>query len=117
MQTPNMADEKLKKLIEIFPNIVTETIDEDGNVVRAIDKDILEQEISSKVVEGREERYQFTWPDKKQSILAANAPISKTLRPCRDESKTSIQQKTCTSKETTLKYSNSYKKHTSVKSK
>lgn len=87
MQTPNMADEKLKKLIEIFPNIVTETIDEDGNVVRAIDKDILEQEISSKVVEGREERYQFTWPDKKQSILAANAPISKTLRPCRDESK------------------------------
>ena len=87
MQTPNMADEKLKKLIEIFPNIVTETIDEDGNVVRAIDKDILEQEISSKVVEGREERYQFTWPDKKQSILAANAPISKTLRPCREESK------------------------------
>ncbi|MDU7502700.1 MAG: site-specific DNA-methyltransferase, partial [Finegoldia magna] len=63
------------------------TIDEDGNVVRAIDKDILEQEISSKVVEGREERYQFTWPDKKKSILAANAPISKTLRPCRDESK------------------------------
>ena len=87
MQTPNMADEKLKKLIEIFPNIVTETIDEDGNVVRAIDKDILEQEISSKVVEGREERYQFTWPDKKQAILAANAPISKTLRPCREESK------------------------------
>lgn len=87
MQTPNMADEKLKKLIEIFPNIVTETIDEDGNVVRAIDKDILMQEISSKVVEGREERYQFTWPDKKQSILAANAPISKTLRPCREESK------------------------------
>lgn len=87
MQTPNMADENLKKLIEIFPNIVTETIDEDGNVVRAIDKDILEQEISSKVVEGREERYQFTWPDKKQAILAANAPISKTLRPCRNESK------------------------------
>ncbi|WP_392436175.1 site-specific DNA-methyltransferase [Finegoldia magna] len=87
MQTPNMADGKLKKLIEIFPNIVTETIDEDGNVVRAIDKDILEQEISTKVVEGREERYQFTWPDKKQSILAANAPISKTLRPCRAESK------------------------------
>lgn len=87
MQTPNMADENLKKLIEIFPNIVTETIDEDGNVVRAIDKDMLEQEISTKVVEGREERYQFTWPDKKQAILASNAPISKTLRPCRKESK------------------------------
>lgn len=87
MQTPNMADENLKRLTEIFPNIVTETIDEDGNVVRAIDKNMLEQEISTKIVEGREERYQFTWPDKKQSILAANAPISKTLRPCRDESK------------------------------
>ena len=47
----------------------------------------MEQEISTKVVEGREERYQFTWPDKKQAILAANAPISKTLRPCREESK------------------------------
>ena len=87
MQSPNMADKKLKKLIEIFPNIVTETIDKDGNVVRAIDKDMLEQEISTKVVEGREERYQFTWPDKKQAILAANAPISKTLRPYREESK------------------------------
>ena len=80
-------NKKLKKLIEIFPNIVTETIDKDGNVVRAIDKDMLEQEISTKVVEGREERYQFTWPDKKQAILAANAPISKTLRPYREESK------------------------------
>lgn len=86
MQTPNMADEKLKKLIEIFPNIVTETIDKDGNLVRAIDKDILTQEISTKVIEGREERYQFTWPDKRQAIIASNAPTSNTLRPCREES-------------------------------
>lgn len=55
-------------------------------MVRAIDKDVLMQEIAVKVVDGREERYQFTWPDKKKSVLLANAPISKTLRPCREES-------------------------------
>lgn len=65
---------------------MTETIDENGEVVRAIDKDVLMQEIAVKVVDGREERYQFTWPDKKKSVLLANAPISKTLRPCREES-------------------------------
>lgn len=86
MKTPNMADENLRKLIEIFPNIVTETIDEDGNLVRAIDKDMLEQEISTKVVDGPKERYQFTWPEKKQSILAANAPTTNTLRPSVEDS-------------------------------
>lgn len=87
MQTRNQAEDKFKKLQELFPNAVTEVMNENGEIEKAIDKDVLMQEISSKVVEGREERYQFTWPDKKQSILAANAPISKTLRPCRDESK------------------------------
>ena len=86
MQTSNKANENFKKLAELFPNAVTEALDENGEVVRAIDKDILMQEISCKVVDGREERYQFTWPDKKKAILAANAPISKTLRPCREES-------------------------------
>lgn len=86
MQTVNKADENFKKLAAMFPNAVTETIDENGEVVRAIDKDILMQEISCKVVDGNEERYQFTWPDKKKSVLLANAPINKTLRPCRDES-------------------------------
>ncbi len=86
MQTANKANENYKKLAEMFPNAVTETIDENGEVVRAIDKDVLMQEISCKVVEGNEERYQFTWPDKKKSVLLANAPISKTLRPCREES-------------------------------
>ena len=86
MQTANLAEENFKKLAAMFPNAVTETIDENGEVVRAIDKDVLMQEISCKVVEGREERYQFTWPDKKKSVLLANAPISKTLRPCREES-------------------------------
>lgn len=86
MQTANKADENFKKLAEMFPNAVTETIDENGEVVRAIDKDVLMQEINTKVVDGNEERYQFTWPDKKKSVLLANAPINKTLRPCRQES-------------------------------
>ena len=86
MQTANKADENFRRLSELFPNAVTETIDENGDVVRAIDKDVLMQEISVKVVEGKEERYQFTWPDKKKSVLLANAPINKTLRPCREES-------------------------------
>lgn len=87
MHTPNKADENFQKLAALFPNAVTETIDETtGEVVRAIDKDILMQEINTTVVEGKDERYQFTWPDKKKSILLANSPISKTLRPCREES-------------------------------
>ena len=91
LQTPNKANENFKKLSALFPNAVTETItgyDESGKPIieRAIDKDILMQEINTTVVEGKEERYQFTWPDKKKSILLANSPISKTLRPCREES-------------------------------
>ena len=86
MQTANKADKNFKKLAAIFPNAITETMDENGEVVRAIDKDVLMQEISCKVVDGNEERYQFTWPVKKKSVLLANAPINKTLRPCREES-------------------------------
>ena len=85
MQTANKADDNFKKLAAMFPNAVTETIDENGEVVRAIDKDVLMQEISCKVVDGNEERYQFTWPDKKKSVLLANAPINKTLRPVRED--------------------------------
>ena len=85
MRTPNLADENFKKL-STLPNAVTETIDENGEVVRAIDKDVLMQEISCKVVDGKEERYQFTWPDKKKAVLLANSPINMTLRPCREES-------------------------------
>lgn len=85
MHTPNKADENFKKLAAMFPNAVTETVNENGEVVRAIDKDVLMQEISCKVVDGNEERYQFTWPDKKKSVLLANAPINKTLRPVRED--------------------------------
>ncbi|WP_316607201.1 site-specific DNA-methyltransferase [uncultured Ruminococcus sp.] len=91
MQSKDRTQENYEKLAALFPNAVTETItgyDENGKAIieRAIDKDVLQQEISAVVVEGRDERYQFTWPDKKKSILAANAPIRKTLRPCREES-------------------------------
>ena len=86
MRTVNKADENFRKLAAMFPNAVTETINENGEVVRAIDKDVLMQEIACTVVDGNEERYQFTWPDKKKSVLLANAPINKTLRPCREES-------------------------------
>ena len=93
MKTANKADENFKKLAEMFPNAVTETItgyDENGKAIveRAIDKNVLMQEISCEVVEGNEERYQFTWPDKKKSVLLANAPINKTLRPVRDDETT-----------------------------
>ena len=86
MQTANKADDNFRKLATMFPNAVTETINENGEVVRAIDKDVLMQEIACTVLDGNEERYQFTWPDKKKSVLLANAPTNKTLRPCREES-------------------------------
>ena len=86
MHTPNLADKNFKKLAALFPNAVTETKDENGNVVRAIDADVLRQEISATVVEGPQERYQFTWPDKKKSVVLANQPIAKTLRLDREKS-------------------------------
>ena len=86
LRTPNKADENFRALAAMFPGAVTETTDENGEVVRAIDKDVLMQEISCKVVDGREERYQFTWSDKRKAVLLANAPTDKTLRPCRGES-------------------------------
>ena len=107
MKTTNLADENFAKLAALFPNAVTEKIigyepilDENGKPVigldgkpkeraiieRAIDADVLAQEINTHVVSGREERYQFTWPDKKKAVLLANSPIAATLRPCREES-------------------------------
>ena len=86
MHTPDLAEENYKKLAALFPDAVTETIDEDGNVVRAIDKDTLMQEINAKVVDGSQERYQFTWPDKRKAVVLANAPIAKTLRFEKDKS-------------------------------
>ncbi|MCL2178281.1 MAG: site-specific DNA-methyltransferase [Proteobacteria bacterium] len=86
LRTPDLTERNFAALTALFPNAVTESIDENGIVVRAIDADILRQEINTHVVSGKEERYQFTWPDKKKAVLLANAPIAATLRPCREES-------------------------------
>ena len=86
MHSVNKVDEHIKKIAALFPNCVTERKNEDGEVEYAVDFDMLRQELSDVIVEGSEERYQFTWPDKKKSILLANAPIAATLRPCRAES-------------------------------
>ena len=85
MHTPDLADENFKKLAALFPNAVTETItgykaNGEPIIERAIDADVLRQEISATVVDGPQERYQFTWPDKKKSVVLANQPIAKTLR-------------------------------------
>ena len=86
MHSINKVDENIEKIGKLFPNCITERKNEKGEVEYAVDFDMLKQELSSVIVEGNEERYQFTWPDKKKSILLANAPIAKTLRPCREES-------------------------------
>lgn len=91
MHSVNKVNENIEKIGALFPNALTELIrgyNPDGSpiVEAAIDYDILRQELSNVIVDGPEERYQFTWPDKKKSILLANAPIAKTLRPCREES-------------------------------
>lgn len=86
MQTHNIVDENIKKIAELFPNCLTERLDENGKPEVAIDFDQLRQELSKDIVEGPEERYQFTWPDKRNAIRLANAPTTDTLRPCREES-------------------------------
>lgn len=85
LETKNITDENIKKILELFPNVVTEAEDENGNLKRAIDFDKLKQELSDDVVEG-EEKYDFTWVGKKEAMIEANRPIRKTLRPCRDKS-------------------------------
>ena len=86
MHSLNKVEDNIKRITALFPNCVTERKNEAGEVERAIDFDLLRQELSSVIVEGNEERYRFEWPDKKKSILLANSPISATLRPCREES-------------------------------
>lgn len=86
MHSINKVDSNIANIGKLFPNCLTERKNEKGKLEYAIDFDMLRQELSAEIVEGNEERYQFTWPDKKQSILLANAPIAKTLRPCVEES-------------------------------
>ena len=86
LHSPDLTQENIAKLAELFPNCVTETQAEDGKLKRAIDFDQLRQELSTAIVEGPQERYQLNWPGKREALLTANAPIAKTLRPCREES-------------------------------
>lgn len=86
MQSMDKVAANVAKIMELFPNCVTERINAEGKPEHAIDFDMLRQELNDYVVDGLQERYQFTWPDKRKAILAANAPINKTLRPCREES-------------------------------
>ncbi len=87
LHTPNLTAENIEKLAALFPNCVTEAKDEKtGQLKRAIDFDQLRLELSDHIVEGPRERYHLDWPGKREALLAANAPIAKTLRPCREES-------------------------------
>ncbi len=86
MHSLNKVEEHIGIIRSYFPNCVTERKGKDGTIEYAVDFDMLRQELSDVIVEGKEERYQFTWPDKRKSVLAANAPIAATLRPCREES-------------------------------
>lgn len=87
MQSTNGVQENIGKIQSLFPDCVTETIDErTGELVRKVDFEKLQQNLSAVIISGREERYQFTWPDKKKAILLANSPVNAALRPCREES-------------------------------
>ena len=86
MQTTDGVQDNISRIAELFPECITEVSNQMGGVKRSVDFDKLRQLLSSDIVEGNEERYQFTWPDKRKAILAANAPINATLRPCPEES-------------------------------
>ena len=85
MMSMDKVSENIEKIKALFPNCVTE-VKRGEEVEYAIDFDVLKQELSKDLVDEREERYQMTWPDKKKSVVLANSPINKTLRPCREES-------------------------------
>ncbi|MFB2578307.1 site-specific DNA-methyltransferase [Acinetobacter sp. c2-A9] len=86
MHSPNLTQDNIARIAEIFPHCVTEATDHNGKVRHAIDFDQLRQELSDTIVEGPQERYHLNWPGKREALLTANAPIAKTLRPCREES-------------------------------
>src|SRR4051794_11259130 len=89
MTSPDLTAANIDKLAEIFPSVITETIEGEGDdrvVSRAVDFDLLRQELTEHIVEGPQERYRLDWPGKRAAAFAANAPIAKTLRPVRAES-------------------------------
>ncbi|TKD34379.1 site-specific DNA-methyltransferase [Azotobacter chroococcum] len=86
MHSPNLTEANIEKLAQLFPNCVTEATDGKGGLKKAIDFDLLRQELSDHIVDGPQERYQLSWPGKREALLTANLPIVKTLRPCIEES-------------------------------
>jgi hypothetical protein len=102
MHSPNLTQDNIARMRELFPGCVTEAKGEDGSVKLAVDFDQLRQELSGTLVEGPQERYHLNWPGKREALLTANAPIAKTLRPCVMRAWTLIPRRTCSSKATTL---------------
>ena len=85
-QTPDLTSKNIAKITELFPNVITEKEDENGKIIKAVDFDLLKQKLSKNIVEGGDERYRLDWPGKRRSVLKANTPINKTLKPDRDSS-------------------------------
>ena len=86
LHTPDLTARNVERIADLFPQVITESRDAEGNVTLAVDFDLLRQELSDHIVEGPQERYQLDWPGKRAAAFAANAPIAKTLRPVREES-------------------------------
>src|SRR6056297_79760 len=86
MHSTDLSQDNIAKIRELFPGCVTEAADENGKLRLAVDFDQLRQELSDNIVEGPQERYHLNWPGKREALVTANAPIAKTLRPCREES-------------------------------
>ncbi|WP_433540395.1 site-specific DNA-methyltransferase [Streptosporangium sandarakinum] len=86
MHSPDLTEQNIDKIAGLFPTVITEGLDKEGNPKKVIDFDLLRQELSDHVIEGPQERYQLDWPGKREALFAANAPIAKTLRPVREES-------------------------------
>ncbi len=86
MHSPNMTQDNIARIRDLFPGCVTEAHDENGKLKLSVDFDQLRQELSESIVEGPQERYHLNWPGKREALLTANAPIAKTFRPCREES-------------------------------
>jgi adenine-specific DNA-methyltransferase len=86
MHSPDLTERNIDKIAELFPAVITEGRDAEGNLTRAVDFDLLRQELSEHIVEGPQERYQLDWPGKREALFAANAPIRMTMRPARAES-------------------------------
>lgn len=86
LHSPNLTQENIARIRDLFPGCVTEAQGEDGQLKLTVDFDQLRQELSESIVEGPQERYHLNWPGKREALLTANAPIAKTLRPCREES-------------------------------